>query len=63
MRNVHMLPLGSMSYPMLRLSVDCFLERWEELVGVDIYQSSNEIKETAELLSDLFKELAKRLPV
>jgi hypothetical protein len=62
MKNVHMLPLARMSYPMLRLSVDCFLERWEELAGSDIYQSSNEIKETAELLSDLFNELAKRLP-
>jgi hypothetical protein len=51
-----------MSYPMLRLAIDCFIEQWTEVAGDDIYHISVHTKECAELLSDLFAELAKRVP-
>jgi hypothetical protein len=54
--------ISTMSYPMLRLAIDCFLEQWTEVAGDDIDHISVHTKECAELLSDLFAELAKRVP-
>lgn len=54
--------LSSMSYPMLRLTIDAILEHWQEITGDDIYKVDElKVKETAEYLSDLFAELARRI--
>lgn len=54
-------PLGRMTYPMLRLLLECHLEHWQGLVGDDIYKVAEGEKAQAELLSDIFNELARRL--
>ena len=54
--------LSAMSYPMLRLAIECFLEQWQEITSDNIYSVDEHTKECADLLSDLFSELAKRVP-
>ncbi len=54
-------PLSEMSYPTLRLMIDSILEHWMEISGDDIYAVTQHMKETAEYLSDLFAELARRI--
>lgn len=62
MKIVKSVPLSSMSYPLLRLHVECILEFWSELGTDDIYHLDDRMKGTAEYLSDLFAEIAKRVP-
>lgn len=55
-------PLSTISYPLLRLTIESILEHWQEITSDDIYQvGDSKVKETAEYLSDLFAELGRRL--
>jgi hypothetical protein len=56
------IPLSAMSYPMLRLTISAIMEHWAEISTDDIYHIDDRMQGTAEYLSDLFNEIAKRIP-
>ena len=62
-RAVKVQPLSAMSYPMLRLTTEAILEHWQEITADDVYSTGREVKETAEYLSELFAEVARRIPI